>query len=174
MCSGSLAGAGSPAAEPLCVARGADRLDRLEDALAHLRLADLVVGAHELERFALDERITLLVEGRALLAERNDLAAATHHGSAGESLARHLVEEVGDRHVEDLGELKQTRGADAVGAALVLLDLLERQVDRVAELGLRHAEQGTALAHPGADMHVDRMRSARQDKIDLGHFEFSP
>src|SRR5690349_5496274 len=49
-------------AQDLGMAGGADRLDHLEDALAHATLADLVVGAHQLERLALDQRILLLLE----------------------------------------------------------------------------------------------------------------
>src|SRR5258707_6215593 len=41
------------------------------------------------------------------------------------------------------------------GAALVFLDLLEGQADRVAELSLAHAEQRAAQPYPAADMDVD-------------------
>ena len=43
--------------------------DHLEDALADAAFADLVVGAHQLQRLALDQRILLLLERRAGLAE---------------------------------------------------------------------------------------------------------
>src|SRR5581483_6886167 len=110
------------AAQDLGMAGGADRLHHLEDALAHAALANLVVGTHQLERLALDQRILLLLEGSGGLAEAA-LAAAARHRPAGERVRGHLAEEVGDRHVEHLGELEQAARADAVGAALVLLDL---------------------------------------------------
>jgi hypothetical protein len=47
------------------MARRAHGLDHLEDALAHAAFADFVVGAHQLERLALDQRILLLLERRA-------------------------------------------------------------------------------------------------------------
>src|SRR5580765_7963673 len=105
------------------MARRAHRLHHLEDALAYAALANLVVGAHQLERLALDQRILFLLERRGSLAE-TALAAATRHRPAGERVGGHLVEEIRYRHVEHLGELEQAAGADAVGAALVLLDLL--------------------------------------------------
>ena len=51
------------------MARRTHGLDHLEDALAHAAFADLVVGPHQLERLALDQRILLLVERRAGLTE---------------------------------------------------------------------------------------------------------
>src|SRR5919109_1245540 len=75
-------------------------LDHFEDALAHAAFADLVVGAHQLERLALDQRILLLLERRAGLAEA--LAAAARHRPARQGVGGHLVEEVRHRHVEHL------------------------------------------------------------------------
>src|SRR6476661_4588774 len=138
------------------MARRTHRLYHLEDALAHAALADLVVGAHQLERLALDQRILLLLERRGRLAE-TALAAAARHRPAGERVGGHLVEEIRHRHVEHLGELEQAARADAVGAALVLLDLLKGQADGRAELFLAHAEKGAALAHPRANMDINRM-----------------
>src|SRR5215216_7688557 len=116
------------AAQHLGVAGRADGLDHLEDALADAAFADLVVGAHQLERLALDQRILLLLERRAGLAEA--LAAAARHRPARQRVGRHLVEEVRHRHVEYLGELVKPARTDAVGATLVLLDLLEGEPDR--------------------------------------------
>ena len=42
-----------------------------------------------------------------------------------DDLHRHVLEEVADRHAQDLGQPVQPRGTDAVGAPLALLDLLE-------------------------------------------------
>jgi hypothetical protein len=65
------------------------------------------------------------------------------------------VEEIRHRHVEHLGDLIEPSRTDAVGAALVLLDLLERQPDGVAELGLTHRQQRTSLTHARADVNID-------------------
>ena len=70
---------------------------------------------------------------------------------------RHVVEKERHRHIEDLAELEQARGADAVDAALVFLDLLEGQAEALAEPLLAHAEQGTAQPQALADMDVDRV-----------------
>src|SRR5215472_6825949 len=100
------------------MAGGTYRLDHLKDALAHPRLAYLVVGPHQFQRLALDQRILLLLERRGGLAET--LTAAARHRPSGEGVRRHLIEEIGHRHVEHLGELEQPPPADADGAALVL------------------------------------------------------
>lgn len=46
-------------------------------------------------------------------------------------------EEIGDVHVQGAGELPEQRDGEAVAGALVLLDLLEADADRVRELLLR-------------------------------------
>lgn len=51
----------------------------------------------------------------------------------------------------------QAAGADAVGAALVFLDLLKGQPDGFAQLFLAHAQQGAAQAQTATDIDVDGM-----------------
>ena len=51
----------------------------------------------------------------------------------------------------------QSAGADAIGASLVFLDLLESQPDRLAELLLAQAEHVPAEPDSRADMDVDRV-----------------
>src|SRR5258707_14527350 len=109
------------------VAGGSHSLDHLENALAHAALTDLVVGAHQLERLALDEGVLLLLERRAGLPEA--LSAAARHRAARKRVGRHFVEEIRHRHIQHLGELEEPARANTVGAALVLLDLLEGQPD---------------------------------------------
>src|SRR5216683_527781 len=143
------------AAQNLGMAGGAHGLDHLEDALAHAGLADLVVGAHQFQGLALDQRILFLLERRAGLAEA--LAPTTRHRPAGQRVGRHLVEEIRHRNVQYLGEFEQPARADAVGAALIFLNLLKREADGRPELLLAHPEKGPALAHARADMDVHRM-----------------
>ncbi len=70
------------------MAGGADRLHHLEDALAHTRLADLVVGSHQLESLALDQRILHLLKRSCFLA--STLLPAARHGPAGERIGGHF------------------------------------------------------------------------------------
>src|SRR5215471_618672 len=139
-------------AQNLGVARRTHGLHHLEDALAHAAFADLVVGANQLERLTLDQRILLLLEGCAGLAEA--LAPAARHRTSRQSVRRHLVEEVRHRHIENLGELVEPARTDAVGAALVLLNLLEGEPDGCSQLLLAHAEQRATLTHARADMNI--------------------
>jgi hypothetical protein len=60
----------------------------------------------------------------------------------GQRVGRHLVEEIGQRYVQYLGEFEQSARADAVGAALVFLDLLERQSDSGSNL---HQSRSSAI-----------------------------
>jgi hypothetical protein len=69
-----------------------------------------------------------------------------------------LDEEVRHRHVEHLGELIEPARTDAVGAALVLLDLLEGEPDGRPELLLAHSEKRAALTHARADMDINFMK----------------
>ncbi len=68
------------------------------------------------------------------------------------------LEEVRRRHAQSLGDLEQGGGGDAVGAAFVLLHLLEADADGVAERGLGHLAPLTQHAHPRADQGVDLRR----------------
>ena len=72
---------------------------------------------------------------------------------------RKLVEEIGDRNVQEPGQVVKPAGGQAVGAFLVLLDLLEAETEAVGELLLRRAQQDPAQPHLSADMDVDRVRS---------------
>ena len=104
-----------------------------------------VEGAGQLEDLAL--RQFLAVEGFLTVGE----AALT----AGR-LVRHVVEKERHRHVEHARQIEQARGADAVRAVLVFLDLLEGQADRRGQLGLAEAQQGPPQPDAAADMNVDR------------------
>src|SRR5262245_46132252 len=53
---------------------------------------------------------------------------------------RHLVaalEQGGNRYAEECGDLQQSATADAIGAFLIFLDLLERQIELIGQFGLR-------------------------------------
>src|SRR5690606_35803495 len=72
--------------------------------------------------------------------------------------ARHVLEEVGGRHVEDLGKLLQPAGADPVQTLLVFLDLLEAEIDGGPETLLAEAGQRAAGAQTRPDMCIIRVR----------------
>src|SRR5258708_15134358 len=111
---------------------GARGLGPPEDSVGHAVLADRVVGAGQVQGLALDQRILFLLERRAGLAEA--LAPTTRHRPAGQRVGRHLVEEIRHRNVQYLGEFEQPARADAVGAALIILYLLQRDADGPPEL----------------------------------------
>ena len=70
---------------------------------------------------------------------------------------RRAFEEKRNRHLQNIGDLLQAAGADAVGAFLVFLHLLEGQAEGVAEFFLTHAQHHPTHAHARADMLVDRI-----------------
>src|SRR5262245_8741427 len=75
---------------------------------------------------------------------------------------RHLVaalEQGGNRYAEECGDLQQPATADAIGAFLVFLNLLERQLKLVGQLGLREPPLQTINSDIAADDPVDRVRS---------------
>lgn len=124
--------------------RACQCLGELKYFLAYTRIGDTVIGAHELERLPLGHRIK--IESRALLGE------VTARGPLGR-LDRHVVEKEGYRHIEHTAQLKETARANAIGASLVFLDLLEGETDRLAELFLAQSEHGATK--PNATAHVD-------------------
>src|SRR5262249_41402958 len=61
------------------------------------------------------------------------------------------------RHLQDVRYLLQTARTDAVRPLLVLLHLLEREPQCVAEVRLAHAEHQSAHPHAVAHVFVDRV-----------------
>ena len=61
------------------------------------------------------------------------------------------------RDAEEARDLVEAAGADAVGALLVFLNLLESQAERLTELFLTHAEHDAAHADTAADILVNRV-----------------
>ncbi len=64
--------------------------------------------------------------------------------------------------------------SDTVFAALVLLDLLIRQIKRLAEVRLAHPQQGTPLPNAAADMNVNWMRAVFGDGAPFSSRHTSP
>jgi hypothetical protein len=72
-------------------------------------------------------------------------------------LVRRPLKEKRHWYPKDLGQLMKAAGADAVGALLVLLDLLERQSQTIGQLRLTEVEHKSTHADAGADMIVYRV-----------------
>src|SRR5438477_13202370 len=70
---------------------------------------------------------------------------------------RRTLEEECNGDLQDLRDVLESARADAVGALLVLLDLLECQAERVAEGCLTHRKHHPPHANAGADVLVDRV-----------------
>jgi hypothetical protein len=68
------------------------------------------------------------------------------------------VEEKCDRDAEGLGDRIELGGANAIGATLVFLNLLEGQAKSVSQLILTKADQLAPQSHPTADMYIDGVR----------------
>src|SRR5271163_1870322 len=65
------------------------------------------------------------------------------------------LEKIVDRYAEDMGDLEEPAGRDAVDAALVFVRLLIGDADQISKLLLGEAEHDPPLAHSRADMMVD-------------------
>jgi hypothetical protein len=59
-----------------------------------------------------------------------------------------------------LGDVLKAAGADAVGSLLIFLDLLERQPERIRNIGLAHVEHQSPHSHAAADMLVRWIKSS--------------
>jgi hypothetical protein len=131
------------------------RLDHLADLLAHVLVADLVVGAHQLQRFpslcSSPPPVALSLAGRFCVSQRTARA--------------HLLEEERHRHIEHLGEFEEPAGAHAIGAALVLLDLLKGKAHGFAEVRLAHAQKRPALTHPSSNVNVHGMKPGQVGQV---------
>src|SRR5580693_1071183 len=121
----------------------------IEQPAAQGRVVDPVICADQLDGFTAAQRIGVERFGRRLGEPRRDRRRANRV---------HVVEEEGDRNVQHATEIMQPAGADPIGAALVFLDLLKGQSDRLPKLFLAEAEHVSAEPHAGADMDIDRVR----------------
>src|SRR5271165_44361 len=121
----------------------------LEQATAQGRIVDLVVGANKLNR---------LTPPQGIGVERFCGRFGKACGDGRRSHRIHVVEEERHRDVQNAAQIMQAAGSDAIGAALVFLDLLKGQANRLSELFLAQAEHVATQSHARADMNVDRVR----------------
>src|SRR3546814_5420111 len=85
----------------------------------------------------------------ALFGGRTGRRGACRLASLG--LRRQLLEEISDRHPQHPGEVEQAAREDAVGAALVLLDLLQGDAERARQGFLAEPHGRGAQARAGAE-----------------------
>jgi hypothetical protein len=134
-----------------------DLFDQVDDGAAEFAVGDAREGADQRQSFGSREEIGD-VSRRGRLAD----AFRVHRG-AGDAF-----EQERHRDLKDFGNLLQAAGADAVGALLVFLDLLEGQPERIAQSFLAHAHHEPAHAHAAADMSVNRIGRFAE------HFDLPP
>jgi hypothetical protein len=121
-----------------------ERHYEIEDSLSYLGVAHGGESAAQLKTFARDERVGDLALSFVLRGVAN---APRYRGN--------VLEEVGDRDIEKIGELLQATGADSIRPLLVLLDLLEADIERFAHLGLAHSQGEPAHSQAGSNLRVD-------------------
>ena len=102
--------------------------DHLKELQAHLRIGDRVVVADQLNGLG-------LLQARVVMS-------------------RAFSEEERDRHAERIRNGEESRGADAIGAMLIFLDLLKREAKRGSQIRLVHAKEEPPRPDAPADMHV--------------------
>lgn len=125
-----------------CAGVGTDCPDQLEDFAAGFRIGDPII---------MPQQILCLFRGKTVVLERFPCLCNT---DSKRCLAGHPFEEVADRCLKYLRKFKQAAGADAVGTALVFLDLLECQAKKFAKFLLGHAHDPTACAQTHANVDI--------------------
>ena len=78
------------------------------------------------------------------------------------------IEEIPDRHAQNLRDLIEPTGRNTVDAAFVFVRLLIGHPDQVGQLLLGQAKHDPPLAHPPADMAVDVLRAPGGTPRDHG------
>src|SRR4029079_10709136 len=87
---------------------------------------------------------------------------------------RRAFEEECNRHLEDVRDLLQPAGANAVSPFFVFLNLLESEPKSITQLFLTHAQHHSAHADGGTNMSVDRVRRLLSHRFLLcPHFGLS-
>src|SRR5690242_12307587 len=114
----------------------------------------------------------------AIAHERGDpgFGDARDGGARNSHRSGRALEEPRRCGVERLRDQVQAGGADAVGAVLVFLHLLETDAEGAAELVLAQPEQIAAQAYARADMDVDRsgaLASHMMHSVTYGHIALS-
>src|SRR5262245_27761118 len=117
-----------------------DFLDQLDDGPAQA----VIIDARECLQQPIGMRLGELVEDRLLVGVPHLVTA---------------LEQGGDRHAQEYGDLQQSATADAIGPLLVFLDLLKCEIELISKLSLGEPLLQTIDPDVAADDPVDRVRS---------------
>lgn len=105
-------------------------LDKIDDAPPQLRVTDAHEGLGQGQTVGSGEKI-------GDISGRGRLTQAVNSRSGAET--RRAFEKELNGYLEDMRDLLQSARSDAVGSFLILLNLLKRQAERIAELFLTHS-----------------------------------
>src|SRR4029077_20561433 len=128
------------------LAAACDLLDEVDDAPPQLGIVDTHECLGERQAVGCSEKI-----GHVSGCRR--LAHALRPRHAGNN--RRAIEEERHRYLENVRNLLQPAGANAVGALFVLLHLLKSQAKSIAELLLAHRQHHATHAYAATDMLIN-------------------
>ncbi len=124
----------------LCVSGGVrlalERLGQIQKA-ATGPFPELVIGADQIACLLASEQLAIFASRLRLIDAREPVIEITHG------------------HLESLGQLPEARSRDAVGAALVLLDLLKADPNGAGKHLLRNPNKVATPAKTLAEVNVD-------------------
>jgi hypothetical protein len=123
---------------------GDDLLDQRNDGAPNLGVFDSRVRPYQRDPIGRREKSTYITRYRR----------PTFRAFRQMKLARRPLKEKRHRYPKDVRQLMKTAGADAVGALLVLLDLLKRQPQTIRQLHLSEVEHKSPHADTVANMLV--------------------
>jgi hypothetical protein len=127
---------------------GDDLLDQRNDRAANLRVFDSSVCLYQCHPIGRCEKSTHVPRYRiATFCQFREM-----------KLARRPLKEKRHRYTKDVRQLMKTAGADAVGALLVFLNLLEGQFESICQLHLSEVEHKSTHADAGTNVVVYRVR----------------
>jgi hypothetical protein len=124
-----------------------DLLDQRNDGAPNLRVFDSRVCPYQRDPIGRREKSTHVIRYRR----------PTFWAFWEMKLARRSLEEKRHRHAKDVRHLMKAAGADAVGALLVFLHLLEGQSQTVGQLRLTQVEHKSTHADAATNMVVYRV-----------------
>ena len=125
-------------------------LEEFEQPFADVRALDFVIGADQFEGFSLGKRV------RTLLFVLYEVG----HGFA-RDFRWHFLKEEGHRHIQDVRQRIEAACADAIGPALVFLNLLECQPNSFSKFSLAEAKERPAMSNASTDMDINRIGFAQ-------------
>jgi hypothetical protein len=127
---------------------------KIEELLADRRVRYPIVRSNEFKRLATGHWIAIFVNFGELLGVEQ------LRGRLRGNACAHLFEEVRERHVEGSCKIVEPARTHPIGATLVLLNLLERESERICQPFLTQSEQCPPQADAAADVDVNGIGEA--------------